>query len=369
MPTKVVHIIPTLDQGGAEKQLCLLCAQLDRARFEPHVIVLTHTGPREAHLRAAGVPVHYIGKRGKIDPVAYRRLCDKLVELRPEIVHTWLFAANSYGRLAAKATGVPIIIAGERCVDPWKGWWQIAIDRRLLKSSAAVVTNTSAVVDFYAQRHVPVDRFVVIPNAVEPPDFERLSKAEAFARLELPPRDKLVIAIGRLWPQKGYRDLIWAGELLHVAYPNVWVVMVGDGPERARLQHYRDQVCAHESVRFVGQRTDAIELLSAADVLWNGSLYEGQSNTILEAMSLGIPVVATDIPGTRDLIEHDRSGFLFKVGDVANLTRHTNLLLREPSLAARLGTAAAIQAREQFSVERMVSRHSELYEQLLAKAT
>ncbi len=107
MPTRLVHIIPTLDQGGAEKQLCLLCAHLDRQRYDTHVVVLTHSGPREATLREAGIPVHIIGKRGKLDPFAYRRLKAKLIELEPDIVHTWLFAANSYGRAAAKAIDVP----------------------------------------------------------------------------------------------------------------------------------------------------------------------------------------------------------------------------------------------------------------------
>ena len=365
MPLKVVHIIPTLDQGGAEKQLCLLSAHLDRSRFETHVIVLTHSGPREASLRAHGIPVHSIGKRGKFDPTAYWRLKAKLLELRPDIVHTWLFAANSYGRAAARAARVPVIIAGERCVDPWKTWWHLAIDRRLLNTTTAVVTNTAAVTQFYAQRKLPVDRFVVIPNAVEPPEFPRLTRAEVYARMGLEPREKLVMAIGRLWPQKGYRDLIWSGELLHVAYPQVWFVIVGEGPERERLMHYRDQVRGDDSVRFVGQRTDAAQLLSGADLLWNGSLYEGQSNTILEAMSLGVPVVATDIPGNRDLVVDDTTGYLYKLGDVATLTRKTNYLLNHPEVAERFGAAGLARTRDEFSVKLMVERHAELYERLV----
>ena len=368
MPLKVVQIVPTLDQGGAEKQLCLLSAHLDRSQFETHVVVLTHSGPREQTLRAHGVPVHSIGKRGKFDPIACRRLEAKLVELQPDIVHTWLFAANSYGRAAALAARVPVIVAGERCVDPWKSWWQLAIDRHLLKSTSAVVTNTTAVTQFYAQRGVPTERFVVIPNAVEPPTQTPLTRDEAFARLGIPPRDKLVMAIGRLWPQKGYRDLIWSGELLHVAYPQVWFVIVGDGPERARLMHYRDKVRGDDSVRFAGQRVDAAQLLSAADVLWNGSLYEGQSNTILEAMSLGVPVVASDIPGNRDLVQHGKTGYLYKLGDVATLTRKTNYLLNNPSVGQTLGEAASARTRDEFSVKLMIERHAELYQCLAQQA-
>ncbi len=111
-----------------------------------------------------------------------------------------------------------MIIAGERSVDPWKRRWQLFIDKWLLKSTRAVITNTSAVTEFYASRGLPTDKFIVIPNAVEPFTGTRLTRQQAFERLNIPPRDKLMLAIGRLWPQKGYQDLIWAGELTAVAH-------------------------------------------------------------------------------------------------------------------------------------------------------
>lgn len=366
MPIRLVHIIPTLDQGGAEKQLCLLCTHLDRHKFDVHVVVLTHTGPRESALREAGIPVHFINKRGKFDPLAYLRLKRKLVQLRPDIVQTWLFAANSYGRAAARSARVPIIIAGERSVDPWKGSWQIFIDKWLMKHTTAVITNTSAVTEFYASRGVPTDRFAVIPNAVEPFAGPAITREEAYRRLGIPPRSKLVLAIGRLWPQKGYQDLIWAGELMAVAHGDAWLVIVGDGPQRERLQQFRDDTRAENTVKFAGERTDTRELLSAADLLWNGSLYEGQSNTILEAMSQGVPVVASDIPGNRDLVVHDKTGYLYALGDINNLTRSSTRLLNDPLLWSRLSQASAARAREEFSVERMVERYEEMYKRLTA---
>jgi hypothetical protein len=117
---RLLHIIPTLVRGGAEKQLALLAAGLPRDQFDVHVAVLTHSGPLEETLSAAGVPVTVIGKRWKVDPLAYWRLKALIRRLKPDIVHTWLFAANSYGRQAAIAAGVKHIVAGERCVDPWK---------------------------------------------------------------------------------------------------------------------------------------------------------------------------------------------------------------------------------------------------------
>ncbi len=361
---RICQIIPTLDQGGAEKQMALLATHLDRELFESHVVVLTHSGPYEKQLRDAGVHVHIIGKRGKLDPTALGRLTAKLRQLKPDVAHTWLFAANSYGRVAAWRAGVPVIVAAERSVDPWKKWWHYAIDRQLLRWTDTIATNTSAVSEFYAQHGIPASKFSVIPNAVLPHRAASISRDEFFRRLDIPPRGRIVGAVGRLWHQKGYRDLIWAAELLRVAYQDVYLVIVGDGPERASLLNYRDKVGSQDAVRFVGHRTDAEELMSAFDLLWNGSLYEGQSNTILEAMMRGIPVIASNIPGNRDLVAHGQTGFLFDLSDTAALTKLSNKLLRDDDARAAMGQQAQQRADEHFSLGNMISTYQRLYQRL-----
>ncbi|GAB5406679.1 MAG: glycosyltransferase [Aureliella sp.] len=367
MRIKVCQIIPTLVQGGAEKQMTLLSKHLDRERFDVEVIVLTHTGPYEKDIQDAGIKLHFINKRWKFDPFAYRRLSKTIAQIAPDVVHTWLFAGNSYGRVAAKRNRVPVVVAGERSVDPWKASWQFAVDRKLLGSTDCIATNTSAVTHFYGQKGLNTDKFRVIPNAVESPQMPGLSREEVYQRLKIPPRGRLVGAVGRLWAQKGYRDLIWAGELLHVAYQDVWFVIIGEGPDLSQLQHFRDLSGAKDSVKFAGHRTDATDLMSGLDVLWNGSLYEGQSNTILEAMARGVPVVASDIPGNRDLMEHDRSGILYPLGDVETLTKATNVLLRSDDLRASMGAAAAQRVKQVFSLEQMVRSYDQLYTELHAK--
>ncbi len=365
MKRKICLIIPTLVKGGAEKQLTLLATGLNREKFECHVVVLTHSGPYEQTLRDQGVQVHMIGKRGKADVTAFGRLVRKLRELRPDLVHTWLFAANSYGRLAAARAKVPVIVAGERSVDPWKRWWNFAIDRYLLKYTTGIITNTMAVADFYNRHGIPRSYFSVIPNAVTTPQVRLLNRAELCQRLELPACSAVVGAVGRLWPQKGYRDLVWAGAMLALAYEGARLVIVGDGPQRDALLSFRDKIGAQVAVRLVGHRSDAVELMSGFDLLWNGSLYEGQSNTILEAMALGIPPMATDIPGTRDLIVHQESGMLYRPGDISSLTRYSNQLLRTPQARMQMGEAAQERIRTRFSLENMIQNHEQLYERLI----
>lgn len=361
---KLCLIIPSLDRGGAEKQLAMLARGLDRSQFETTVIALSRSGPLEAELVSAGIPVVTIGKRYKLDPPSWFRLVTQLKALQPDIVHTWLFAANAYGRSAALRARVPCILGSERSVDPWKGAWQFAIDRWLARRCHGITTNSPGVVEFYAQHGIERSQFHVIPNGIPPRDpNQQIDRATAFARLGIDPSHKLILSIGRLWPQKGYKDLIWSAEILRVLRGDTSYVILGEGPERPRLEEYRDNVRAAAEVHMIGHREDAMQILPHADLLWNGSLYEGQSNTILEAMQAGVPVLASDIPGNRDLIENNVTGILFPVGDVDRLMRQSHYLLDHHEERQRLIDAARQRVEAEHRAESMVQRHQEYYRQ------
>ncbi|GAB5512561.1 glycosyltransferase family 4 protein [Rhodopirellula baltica] len=365
---KIALVIPTMDRGGAEKQVVLLAKGLRELGHDVRVFLLTRDGHRSEELRAAGVPVVLIGKRFKMDPTALIRLKKQLVDFAPDIVHTWLFAANSFGRVAAKWAGVPVIIASERCVDPWKTGWHFLIDRRLQKISQAITTNSSGVQDFYAANGLDPAQFVVIPNGVESIDSTKtqaIDREEAFRRLEVASERRLIVAVGRLWPQKRIRDLIWAGELLATARGDTTLVVIGDGPQRDELLRHRDSVSAPLHVRFAGQREDVGELLPHADQFWIASEYEGQSNAVIEAMLAGVPVIASNIPGNRDLVIDKETGWLFDVGDEADLVRLSLAAFNDPDGSQRIAEQARQHIIDEFSLDAMIRRHVELYEKLL----
>jgi glycosyltransferase involved in cell wall biosynthesis len=334
--------------------------------WDVHVCCLTRGGPLKERLDAAGVPVTIIGKPWKLDPFAYWRLKQYISELKPDIVHTWLFAANSYGRAAASAAGVKHILAGERCVDPWKRMYELFIDRYLARRTEKIVTNSSGVVDFYAGKGLPKEKFVVIPNGIAPFQPQTsVDRAELLRELELPDNARLIAAIGRLWPQKRYKDLIWALDLLRCVHDDVYLLIMGDGPQRWRLERYASQVAEGNPVRFLGERNDIPRILPHCFCLWLGSGYEGQSNAIMEAMSAGLPVIATSIPGNRDLVIHGETGYLVPVGDRAGIASFTRELIKDPALGPRLGAAGKQRIADEFTVEQMVQRHEELYRSLL----
>lgn len=361
MTKRIVLVIPTMDRGGAEKQLCLLAENLPRDQFDVHVLLLTRDGPRSQQLRDAGIPVTVIGKRFKADPAAFFRLRRELKKLQPQIVHTWLFAANSFGRAAAKAAKVPRIIGSERCVDPWKTAAHFLIDRKLAKHTETITTNSAGVRDFYVAHGIPQDKFTLIPNGIEPVAPSSFTRDEAFASLGVDPKRKLIMAVGRLWPQKRYRDLIWSAELLGTLREDTTLVIVGDGPQKGELLRHRDAVTIPEHVRFCGQRDDVTEVLPHADAFWIGSEYEGQSNSLIEAMQAAVPVIASNIPGNRDLIIDQQTGRLVKLGDTADFARQTNEILENEAESNRLGSNARDRIASEFTVAQMVDKHANLY--------
>jgi glycosyltransferase involved in cell wall biosynthesis len=372
MTIRVLQILPTLDRGGAEKQLALLATGLPRERFDVHVCALTRSGPLAETLHEHQIPVHQIEKRWKLDVAAFWRLRRLIQRLRPDIVHTWIFAANCYGRQAAISAGVPHIVAGERCVDSWKVGYELAIDRYLARRTERIATNSAGVRDFYVERGLPADKFVSSPNGipaqsqdVRPHGAAPRSRDAWLEELQLPSTSKLIGAVGRLWPQKRYKDLIWSAELLKVIREDTHLLIVGDGPQRWRLERFRDQVGIRDRVHILGHRDDVPELLPHLDCFWLGSGYEGQSNALMEAMLAGVPVVATDIVGNRELVLPGETGFLVPVGDRAGMARCTRRLLENPELARRLGQAGRQRMLTEFSVEQMVDRHAQLYEELM----
>jgi glycosyltransferase involved in cell wall biosynthesis len=152
---------------------------------------------------------------------------------------------------------------------------------------------------------------------------------------------------------------------VHVVRDDVHLLVIGDGPLRQRLEKYARQVHVDDRVHFLGHRADVPRILPHCDLLWLASEYEGLPNVVMEAMAAGLPVVASDIPGNRDLIVPETTGYLVPVGDRAGFARHAVEILSRPELAQALGAAGRKRIETEFTVGQMVARHAELYRRLL----
>ena len=217
----VLQLIPTLDRSGAEKQMVLLAKGLPRDRFRVEVATLTRLGPLEAELNAAGIPVTAIGKQFKLDPLALARLTRFLKAGTFDVVQTWIFAANTYGRVAARLAGVPVVVVAEMAVDLWKGRSSGSSTAGWRPGATAWSATRTRWSTSIASLGVPDDRLAMIYSGTddeEPPAVDpRAIRAEFGFEAEAP----LVLFAGRLAEQKRVDDLLKALDLLQHVQPDL----------------------------------------------------------------------------------------------------------------------------------------------------
>ena len=344
----------------------MLVTRLPREDFDLHVCALTRGGELSADLEAAGIPLTVLGKRFKADPGCFWKLRDFIRRLKPDILHSWMFAPGVYGRVAAGKSGVKHFIHSERCADHWKSGWQWTLDRRLAQRTDRIIANSEGVKDFGIEHGIPADKFVVIPNGIAPLPESDVTKEELLKELGLPPGVPLIGAVGRLWPQKRLRDLIWVMELLHILRPEAHFLIIGEGPERYALERYVRTVEATSYMHFLGHRSDVPRILPHLDIFWQGSGYEGMPNAVMEAMACGVPVLATNIPGTRELITHGETGFLYPIRGRKEFCKKSDELLADPADAKRIGAAGREHILTKFGLEPMVEKHVQLYREVMS---
>jgi len=360
---KVLYLITELNIGGAEKALARLLAHMDRDRFVPSVACLYGgDGPIGHEIRALGIPVVDLEMTAKWRWDAFWRLYGLLRRERPTILHTWMFHANIPGRVLGRLAGVPIIVSGERTMG-MESRWRYGLNRMTDPLTDRVVCVSQQVADFVAnQVGIPQDKLVVIPNGIQLPDLQRLpDRRQARAKLGLPVDQVLVGTVARLDPVKRLDVLLQA----LTALPDVHALLVGDGPERARLLALSERLDLTERVHMVGQQQDVWPWLRASDIFVLSSDWEGMPNALLEAMAVELPVVATAVGGTPEVVEDGVTGLLVPPRDPIALAKAIAQLLSDPDLRHHMGQAGRERVLQHFSVEHMVERTQDLYQQLL----
>lgn len=342
-----------------------MAQRLDRARFDVTVIALTRGGPYADELRAAGIPVHILGKAFKFDMRVVPRLKNLLADLQIDIATTWMFTANAFGRLAAKMAGTPIVIAAEMDTG-YKPPVHHMTDRFLARWTDVIVANSEGVRDYGLKRGWPADKVRVIHSGIDLAAVVA-SPTPTAPLPEVSADQTLAITTCRLTRQKGLLHLIWAVSILRFAKARVHLWIVGEGPERGRLEDEADSLGVGDYVTFLGARTDVPALLDRADLFVLPSLHEGLSNSVLEAMLAGKPVVVSDVAGMSELVDHGRCGFLVEPGYPKSIAAGIYQLMKHADVREQMARDGQARVRERFSADRCTRRHEELFIELARK--
>jgi len=348
--TKLLYLIPSLDYSGSARKVTLLAAGLPRERFEVRVVVLGVTAPWVDSLREAGIVVEVLGWKRPFDLlplVALRRL---LHRFQPDVIHAWspqllrvlaLAGVGANPRLFASALLQP----GERLT-----WWH----RLWLRNVECVIAFSTSETELYRRDGVAAQTV--------PPGIEVAAKRPAISlAIEKLPEGRLLLGVGPIEMHKGFRDAVWALDILQYIYEDIQLAVVGEGRDQARVAHFARAVGATERVHFLGPIADLGPLWARARVFWAPSLLGGGVCATLEAMAAGRPVVGTRVPGLNEIVVDGVTGYLVKPGDKAGLARQTRLLVDHPDLAAGMGEAGRRRVVEHFTAARMVYECERLY--------
>ena len=370
IPPLVTHVIHRLDYGGLENGVVNLINHMPAERYRHAIICLAGYGPEFCkRLRSGDVRVHSLNKRPGKNPSAYWRMWRLLRSLQPAIVHSRNLGTVDMQWIAAVA-GVRHRVHGEH------GW--DASDPSGLRRRSLLIRRACRPV---IQRYVPMSRDLArwleedvrvdpsrvrqIYNGVDTETFRPSADESPGSR-----REALTIGIvGRLDPVKNHASLLRAFRSILEREPqlvrDLRLMIVGDGPLRAELESMSKSLELGDRVWFAGARDDTPAQYRAMDVFALPSLNEGISNTILEAMATGLPVVAARVGGNPEIVEDGVSGLLYEQGATDGLPSAILRYVKDPVLRQTHGAAARRRVMQNFSLEAMVQRYLDLYDELL----
>jgi glycosyltransferase involved in cell wall biosynthesis len=340
---------------------------LNKEKYVPTVVSLSQGGYWGGEIRSLGVDVIELKRRRNREPKRLFQLVKILRKLQPDIMHTYGYSANFYGRIGALFTAIPVRIASERnTVDAttYKSRGEVITAKLLSFVTDGIICNSRTASESLVNGYSYDKRKIfTVHNGFDICRFSCETSNNGLAKRSAP---KVVGTVGRLYPQKNHKLFIDIAALIldKCTDENVKFVVIGDGPLRSQLEEYAKDLDVMQGLVFYGERSDVPRLLKEIDVFVMPSLYEGISNAIMEAMFSELPVVASNVDGNTELIIDGETGYLCPVNDANAFAEKVSILLQEEDRGKEMGSKARINICNNFRVEGMVEATENIYDKL-----
>jgi glycosyltransferase involved in cell wall biosynthesis len=360
----VLQVVLSLGPGGTERLVIDIVKRL-RRRFRMSVCCLDERGAWADQLEAVDVPVTTCGRRPGFRPEIGRQIAALAERAQAQVLHCHHYTPFVYGALAAYRPPRPAVIFTEHGRLSNRG---PSLKRRLANRLLARVPARVYAVSGDLARHVAAEGFdrapvEVVHNGIDPGSpADPCSRARARHALGIDARAFVVATVARVVPVKDLGTLVRAFARVTDRVGASRLVIIGDGPERGALEALVSCLDLRDRVCFTGVRGDARDLLPAADVYVNTSVTEGTSLTILEAMAAGLPVVATNVGGTPEVLDDGTCGLLVPPGDAGTIALAIERLAADAPLRTRLGDAARTRVLARFTLDAMIATYADAYE-------
>lgn len=356
----ILHAIPTLAGGGAERQMALLACEQQALGARVHVVCVAG-GVNEGLLEGSGVTVHVLAKLGNHDPMLVPRLLRLMRKLRPVIVQTWLPQMDVLAGMAARLLAIPHVLSERASARAYPPGWKHRLRLRFGLRADAVVANSETGLRYWRDAGMRGQPFVVRNGLFA----ERIVHAQPIVPEEvgLPADAKILLSAGRLVEQKNLPLLIDAADLVLDADASAALVLFGEGPLKSRLIERIARMRNAERVRLLGYSEALPGWMKAARVFVSVSLYEGAPNVVMEAMLAGCPLVVSDIAEHRELLGEDKA-VLCSVLTPESVSAGILDVLCEPDAAASRAARAA-EAASTWSIREAARSYLDVYKRLV----
>lgn len=368
-PVTVLHLISRLPPGGVENQLRKVVRLYDRRRFRPIVCCLKEKGAVGEAIERDGTPVMVLNRmQGHTFDVRLVFLLRRLMkEHRVTIVRTHQFHANLYGRIAAIWAGVPILLPSFHNTYARRKRHRSLLNWLLARWTDRLITVSEAVKrDLVRYDHLPEGKIKVVHNGCDIDRFMKPSlKNDLRAAWKIPSDAPVIGTVGRLAKEKGQGLLIQAVSQLRSDFPNLRLLIVGEGPEREALEKEAARQGLGDRVILTGFQREVPAYLAIMDLFVFPSVNEGFSNALLEAMAAGKPVIASDIVENAEILPSEKFGLRVPPNDADALARQIRFLLKTPLEAKAMGRRAQERVAAHFTDAMMMEEIQELYQTLL----
>ncbi|MBK1885932.1 glycosyltransferase family 4 protein [Marinobacter sp. DY40_1A1] len=322
----------------------------------------------EYYPRTEGQQVHYLDMNGRFDFRVVSQLCNVIRDNNIDVIHTHGYKSDILGLLAAKRAGIACVATPHGFAGDvgFKLATFIRIGTYMLRYFDRIVPLSEELLDDMKRFKVPESRTSLIRNGVDLTEID--AALASLPQGNTTDKDSPVIGfIGQMIPRKGIPDLIEVFDQIYQAQPNLRLQLLGDGSQRSELEQQAAQLKSVNAIEFLGFRSDRLELLSKFSLFVMTSSLEGIPRCMMEAMAVGIPVVAYDIPGVDQLVEHGKTGMLAPFGDKAALAACCKQVLEDPELAATLSQNAREMVHARYSAARMADEYEALFRELTGK--
>jgi len=356
-PMKIVHVETGRHFYGGAQQVIWLIEGL-AARGIENLLVCTPDSEIDKIARGASIPVRNLSCSGDVDFKFAWRLAKLAGSEKPDVVHCHSRrGADFLGGHALALRGVPAVLS--RRVDHTEPGLLAKWRYRPFRKVIAISENIAAVLE---DGGLDPERLVIIRSAVDADRINATPDCHAFRKeFEIDDGDFVIAMVAQLIPRKGHRFLFDVIPNLRDTYPNIRVLLFGDGPLDAKLKALAATLNLYGTVQFAGFREDLDDYLGCIDLLVHPAVREGLGVAMLKAAAAGVPVLAFDTAGSQEAVVHGHTGVLVATRDVATLQKAIAVLIDETAMRLEFGKAGRQRMKDDFSVEGMVERHIELY--------